>query len=89
MAVLINLTTKYGETREMYVRINNVEASNHGVETHVLFRSYISRDAFKAGANYVDDHPLSFMADVTKPLWEQAFDKLKELYPDAVDVLED
>ena len=89
MAVLINLTTSHGETRELYVRLNNVEASNHGVETHALFRSYISREAFKSGANYIDEHPVSFIADVTKPLWEQAFSKLKELYPDAIDVMED
>jgi hypothetical protein len=73
MAISALLMTTFGEERTLYVRLNNAEPSNHGVPTHALFRGYISKEAFDAGSGYVWEKAIEFMADVSLPLWPQAY----------------
>lgn len=77
MAIQAEIQTQYGETRECYIRLNNAEASNHGVPTTALFRAFLSKEAFDAGAHYAAEFSIEFDADVSQPLWPQAYDALK------------
>ncbi|EOX3456117.1 hypothetical protein ACPFUK_003332 [Vibrio cholerae] len=77
MAVLAKVVTMHGEEKELYVRLNNVEVSNHGVQANALFRGFISREAFDNGFHYVWEREFQFTADVSKPVWEQAYAQLK------------
>lgn len=77
MAIIAEVETKFGERRELYIRLNNVEASNHGVSSYALFRGFVSEEAFRAGAHYVWEQTVEFTPDVSQPLWGQAYDALK------------
>lgn len=77
MAVTVSLETPYGETREMYVRINSVSTSNHGVSSHVLFRGFLSKEAFQGGSSYMWEREVEMDLDINAPLWTQAYDHLK------------
>lgn len=77
MAIKAIVETVHGEDRELYIRLNNVEASNHGVEATAKFRGYISREKFEDGANYLWEQDIEFVADVAQPLWWQAYQALK------------
>lgn len=79
MALVANLETLYGETRQLYVRINNVEASNHGQPAYILVRGFLSREAFEAGKHYVWEQQYEFQASVADPLWAQGYVHLKSL----------
>ncbi len=85
MAVLAKVTTMHGEERELYVRLNNVDVSNHGVHANALFRGFVSREAFESKFHYVWEQEVKFLADVSKPLWEQAYSQLKT----DIDVIQD
>lgn len=87
MALTATLTTQYGETRSLYVRINNLESSNHGVQSNILFRGYVGQAEFAAGGGFVYEQELKVDLDVTQPLWEQAYLALKatEQFANAVD----
>lgn len=76
MAVQVELQTNFGEIRPLYIRINNVEASNHGVDANALARGYISKEAFEARKGYVFECEFTFTADVSKSLWPQAYEEL-------------
>ncbi|WP_157971050.1 hypothetical protein [Pseudogemmobacter bohemicus] len=71
---------QFGEDREVYIRLNNIEANNHGVPALALFRGFISRAAFEAGAHYVWEASVEFASDVTLPLWPQAYAALVEVH---------
>lgn len=88
MALKATLDTIYGETRELYVRINNVEASNHGVPAVALARGYLSQQAFDDGKGFVYETTVEFPADVSMPLWQQGYAALKALpeFAEAEDV---
>lgn len=73
MAIAVTVRTQFGEDREVYVRLNNIEASNHGVAASALFRGYLSRAAYESGAHYVWECSIEFAADVAQPLWPQAY----------------
>lgn len=73
MAVMAVIKTTFGEDRECYIRLNNVEVSNHGQKATALFRGFISEDAYKSGAGFVWERDVEFDADVTKPIWTQAY----------------
>lgn len=75
MAVLANLETSYGEVRELYVRVNSVTASNHGVESVAMLRGFISREAYEEGKSYVYEDSLEFSPDISKPLWSQVYEE--------------
>jgi hypothetical protein len=77
MAIKATLETSYGEERELYIRLNNIEASNHGVTSTAMFRGFLSEEAFNAGKQFLWEHTVEFTPDVSKPLWEQAYKALK------------
>jgi len=77
MAIKAKVETAHGEERELYIRLNNLEASNHGVTSRALFRGFVSEQAFNAGKQYLWEHTVEFTPDVSKPLWEQAYRALK------------
>ena len=78
MAILATVTTEHGEERELYIRLNNMNASNHGVHSKATFRGFASKASFDEGKRYMYEHEIGFMADVSKPLWEQAYSELKK-----------
>lgn len=85
MAITANVTTAFGEQRTLYIRLNSLEASNHGVPATALFRGFLSEKAFKEGAHYVWEKSVEFKANVGKPLWSQAYAALvaQEGFPPA------
>lgn len=78
MAILATVKTEYGEERNLYIRLNNIEASNHGVPCHVKFRGFLSKEAFDNGSRYLWEKDIEFLANVNLPLWAQAYKALKE-----------
>lgn len=89
MAIIATVKTPLGEDRELYIRLNNIEVSNHGELSTAKFRGFLSQDAYKAGANYAWEYDTEFMADVGQPLWAQAYQALKSSLNVAGDVFED
>ncbi len=71
------ITTQFGEDRELYIRLNNVEASNHGVTSHALFRGFLSEQAYQGGAAFMWERAVEFTPDVSKPIWKQAYEALE------------
>lgn len=70
--------TDFGESRQLYFRINNVDASNHGVASVARVRGYISRLAFEAGGAYMKEYgAIEFTPNVSDPLWTQGYTALK------------
>jgi hypothetical protein len=88
VAIKTTQEASFGETRELYVRLNNLEVSNHGVSSVALFRGYLSKEAFDAGKPYVFEKEVEFTANVALPLWDQAYAALKAAdgFQDAVSV---
>ena len=89
MAIKAIVETVHGEERELYIRLNDIEASNHGVRSIAKFRGFISQEKFEAGANYLWERDIEFVADVTQPLWGQAYQALKSALNVDIDVIED
>lgn len=79
MAIHATINTIYGENRPAYIRLNNVEASNHGTRAVALFRGFVSREAFEAGKGFVWEHQVEFTADVSQPIWAQGYAALRAL----------
>lgn len=79
MAIKATVETLFGSTQEVYIRLNNVEASNHRVKTVALFRGFVSKEAFDAGKHFVWEQTVEFDADVSNPLWGQAYEALKAM----------
>lgn len=73
MAIKAEIETSFGEARECYIRLNNIEASNHGMPATALFRGFLSQEAFENGAHYVWEQSVEFTPDVSQPLWPQAY----------------
>lgn len=78
MAIQAKVSTLFGEDRVLYIRLNNVEASNHGEDTLVKFRGFLSKEAFEAGSHFLWEKDISFPADIAEPLWPQAYAYLIE-----------
>ena len=89
MAIIATVKTSLGEDRELYIRLNNIEASNHGEMSSAKFRGFISQGAYQAGANYAWEQDVEFMADVSQPLWGQAYQALKSALNVDGNVIED
>lgn len=89
MAIIATVKTSLGEDRELYIRLNNVETSNHGERSTAKFRGFLSQEAYQVGANYAWEQDVEFMADVTLPLWMQAYQALKSELSDKCDSIED
>lgn len=73
MAIKTTVNTQFGEDREVYIRLNNIEASNHGLPSSALFRGFLSQAAFEGGSHYVWEKQVEFTPDVSQPLWGQAY----------------
>lgn len=73
MAILKTVPTQFGEDRELYIRLNNVEVSNHGVKAVALFRGFLSQEAFNNGSHFMYEQVVEFDADVSAPIWGQAY----------------
>lgn len=90
MAIQASVATEYGEDRSLYIRLNNLESSNHGVSSQAKFRGFLSQEAFTDGKHYLWERDIEFIADVSLPLWSQAYEALKEKIhlEDAIDLVE-
>lgn len=78
MGITTKIWTEAGEERECYIRMNSIEANNHGVESTALFRAYISEDAYKKGGKFVGAWEVSFvLKDVSGNIWEQSYEAFK------------
>ena len=78
MAIKETIKTVFGEERECYIRLNNVEASNHGVPAKALFRAFLSKESFDLKANYVAEFDVEFDVAVDKAIWPQSYKALVE-----------
>ena len=78
MAIKATVKTIFGEDKELYIRLNSVEASNHGEESSALFRGFASRDAFDSGAKCMYEKLIQFTPDVSLNLWSQAYSALAQ-----------
>lgn len=78
MAIQATVNTEFGEERILYIRLNNIEASNHGVPCSVKFRGFLSKEAFDNGNRFLWEKDIEFLADVNLPLWAQAYEALKD-----------
>jgi hypothetical protein len=76
MGILTTVMTLIGEERECYIRLNNMEVSNHDLPATALFRGFLSQQAFSNAAHYVWEQSVSFTPDLSLPLWAQAYDAL-------------
>lgn len=87
MAISAVVQTPYGEDRDLYIRINNISTSNHGVSSYALFRGFISREAFLAGSSYLWEKELELVLDVSQPIWTQTYLEIKKLpeFADSID----
>jgi len=47
--------------------------SNHDFPSTGLFRGYLTKEAFEAGSHFVWEEGVEFMADVSQPIWPQAY----------------
>jgi hypothetical protein len=77
MAIQATVETSFGEERELYIRLNNVETNNHGVTSHALFRGFLSQQAFEDGKHFVWERQIEFTPDVSQPIWPQAYAAVK------------
>lgn len=77
MAIQATVATEYGEDRSLYIRLNNLESSNHGVASKAKFRGFLSQETFADGKHYLWERDIEFVADVSLPLWPQAYEVLK------------
>lgn len=73
MAILQTVETMFGEEKELYIRVNSVEVSNHGVKASALLRGFASKEAFEDKKHYMYEETIEFDADVSGNLWEQAY----------------
>lgn len=73
MALQKRVIDDLGRDVELYVRLNSVEISNHGVGGHLLFRGYASKEAFTGGGRFLWEQSLEVSIDVSLPIWAQAY----------------
>lgn len=79
MGIIANVTTAFGEDRDCYIRLNSVEVSNHDADSVATFRAFLTKDAYESGAKFVSEYSVSFDADVSKPIWAQAYAALSNV----------
>jgi hypothetical protein len=80
MAVTAKVELPSGETRDLYIRLNNFEQlANHGVPAIARFRGWISQEACDADKAFVWERLVEFEADAPKDAWSLAYDALKAI----------
>ena len=84
----------YGEDRNAYVRLNNLQSVSKD-EATALFRAFPSKAMLEQhlsgeveGDIVMAEWEVTFTPDVSLPLWEQAYEAFKTQHPDAVDSAE-
>lgn len=80
MAIIATIDTNFGETRDLYVRINQAHVSNNGQASTADLLGYISEDAYRRGASPVYESTVRIIIDVTKPSWPQYYDEYCKQY---------
>lgn len=85
MAIKAVVTTSYGEERELYLRLNSIVISNHGVKSTGLVRGYISEEAYRTGMQYIYEIEVDIDIAVNSNAWEQVYAELNKIYIDAID----
>ena len=89
MAITATVMTDFGEQRDLYIRLNNVEGvNNHGYAGESRFRGYLSHEAFLAGKQFVWERLVTFTPDVSEPIWTQGYTALKAALADPADPLD-
>ena len=79
MAIKASIETAFGETRDLYIRLNNFEQlANHGVPAIARFRGFVSKEAFEAGKSFVWEQLVEFEADAPTDPWAAAYAAIKE-----------
>lgn len=77
MALLATVETTYGESRELYIRLNNFEQlANHGVPVVARFRGYADQEAYNDGKPYIYEQVVEFAADAPAAPWPLAYGML-------------
>ena len=77
MAIKALIETLFGDKQECYIRLNNIEVSNHGSKSIALFRGYLTKEAFEKGKHFVFEKTIEFDVNVSTPIWEQAYSAVK------------
>jgi len=96
MGIKARVMTKFGEKRDCYVRINNVDDvqnNKDGTTVKPRLRAYL--DSFENGKPYVWDSveadlKLEFIVDISKPLWDQIYEELikDEAFKSALEIID-
>lgn len=77
MALKKRVIDDLGRDIELYIRVNSAEISNHGHPSYFLFRGYTSKEDFTNGGRYLWESTHSSLVDVSKNIWEQAYNLIK------------
>lgn len=62
MALTASVETTHGETRELYVRLNNIQYYNSDSPSCALFRGYVNRQAYVDGKQFMWEKVVYFEA---------------------------
>jgi hypothetical protein len=84
MAIVAKVETRFGEERELYIRLNHFDQlANHGVPARAVFRGYASEEAFQNGAEFMFEQAVEFPADAPSAPWKAAYAALAKFDPAA------
>ncbi|GJB59025.1 hypothetical protein KAM449_20830 [Aeromonas caviae] len=78
MAIKKVVTDFFGREAELYIRLNSSNVSNHGVDSHFLFRGYESEGHFRDGFPFLWEVECSCKIDVSGHIWGQAYSLIKD-----------
>lgn len=78
MAIKKIVTDVFGREAELYIRLNSSSISNHGVDSHFLFRGYESKIHFRDGCHFLWEAEYSCNVDVSGDIWGQAYTLIKD-----------
>ena len=78
MAIKKVVTDIVGRELELYIRLNSVEVSNHGVSSNFLFRGFESKEHFMNGDRFLWEYETTAEIDVSVNIWEQAYALIKD-----------
>lgn len=85
MAIIANVELNTGENKNLYLRVNSVQVSNHGVKSIALIRGFLSESAFLNGKAFMYESEIEIDLDVSLPMWEQIYEEMKLIYTDSDD----
>lgn len=78
MGIMATIHEPGEEPRRGYIRLISFEQlANHGVPAVAVFRAFASKEAFEQGAKFFAQREVTFNADISQPLWPQAYDAAK------------